>query len=214
MFPLGSVLTPQMLLPLHIFEPRYRRMVGDCLEFDRGFGVVLIERGSEVGGGEQRSDVGTLAAITEAVPLEDGRWAVVAVGTTRIRVVEWLDDDPYPRARVEAWPDGDPSGDLPAAVAAATGRLRRFLTLATELGASGLPLDLEFSPDPAEAADQLVAVSPVGALDRHTLLVAPEPVERLERLVAFLDDELGVLEARLAMGDGPDDPREHPGGAN
>ena len=49
MFPLGSVLFPELGLPLRVFEPRYRQMVVDCLDTDRSFGVVLIERGSEVG---------------------------------------------------------------------------------------------------------------------------------------------------------------------
>ena len=105
MFPLGSVLTPGMVLPLHVFEPRYRRLVGDCLEGDGEFGVVLIERGSEVGGGDVRSMVGTMAAIADSSALPDGRWAVVAVGTRRIAVEQWLDDDPYPRAVVRDWPD-------------------------------------------------------------------------------------------------------------
>jgi Lon protease-like protein len=94
MFPLGVVLFPGMALPLHIFEARYREMIQDCLRHGQEFGVVLIERGSEVGGGDQRSDVGTVAHITEAAQLPDGRWALLAVGTRRIRVQTWLPDDP------------------------------------------------------------------------------------------------------------------------
>ena len=60
MFPLGTVLLPSVLLPLHIFEERYRTLIRDVLDADREFGVVLIERGSEVGGGDTRSSVGTL----------------------------------------------------------------------------------------------------------------------------------------------------------
>ena len=59
MFPLGSVLLPGVVLPLHVFEPRYQQLVRDCLETDEHeFGVVLIDRGSEVGGGDSRTDVG------------------------------------------------------------------------------------------------------------------------------------------------------------
>src|SRR5215207_2079835 len=105
MFPLGSVLLPSVFLPLHLFEPRYRQLIRDCMAGSQEFGVVLIERGSEVGGGDVRADVGTVARVLEARELDDGRWAVGAVGTRRIRVVEWLDDDPYPRAEVEDWDD-------------------------------------------------------------------------------------------------------------
>ncbi|HEV7759443.1 MAG TPA: LON peptidase substrate-binding domain-containing protein, partial [Acidimicrobiales bacterium] len=98
MFPLGTVLVPGMLLPLHVFEPRYRQMLDDCLAGDRTFGVVLIERGSEVGGGDVRTGVGTLARILQAEQAADGRWALMAVGARRIRIDRWLPDDPYPRA--------------------------------------------------------------------------------------------------------------------
>ena len=86
MFPLGTVLLPHMLLPLHIFEPRYRALIHDVLDGDREFGVTLIERGHEVGGGDRRADVGTVAHVEEAEELDDGRWVVLAAGTRRIRV--------------------------------------------------------------------------------------------------------------------------------
>jgi uncharacterized protein len=105
MFPLGSVLLPGMLLPLHVFEPRYRALVDHVLQGDGRFGVVLIERGHEVGGGDQRSDVGTVAEVVRTEVLPDGRWALLVAGRERIRVDRWLDDDPYPRAEVHAWPD-------------------------------------------------------------------------------------------------------------
>ncbi len=110
MFPLGSVLLPGGLLPLHVFEPRYRQLVIDCLADagDPEFGVTMIERGSEVGGGDERTDVGVVARMVQVNALEDGRYAVVAVGTRRIRVNAWLPDDPYPLADVDDWPDDDP----------------------------------------------------------------------------------------------------------
>jgi len=80
MFPLGMVLFPGQILPLHVFEPRYRAMVQDCLAGDQHFGVVLIERGSEVGGQDVRTDVGTRARILESEELPDGRWVLATVG--------------------------------------------------------------------------------------------------------------------------------------
>ena len=100
MFPLGSVLFPGGVLPLHVFEPRYVDMINDVLDGDQQFGVVLIERGSEVGGGDVRFDVGTVARMARIGALDDDRLFVVAVGAGRIRVVRWLPDDPYPRAEV------------------------------------------------------------------------------------------------------------------
>ena len=85
MFPLGTVLLPGAVLPLHVFEPRYRTLVADCLAGEPEFGVVLIERGSEVGGGDVRRDVGTVARIVEVAELPDGRSALVTVGTDASR---------------------------------------------------------------------------------------------------------------------------------
>ena len=74
MFPLGSVLFPTMVLPLHIFEERYRALVADCLAGEQEFGVCLIERGFEVGGGDERTAVGTVAQIIDAKQFDDGRF--------------------------------------------------------------------------------------------------------------------------------------------
>jgi uncharacterized protein len=200
MFPLGSVLMPGQILPLHVFEPRYRRLVGDCLEGDREFGVVLIERGSEVGGGDVRSLVGTMATLADAQATADGRWAVVAVGVRRIRVETWLDDEPYPRAVVSDWPDATPSGDLNEAVARASQELRSLLGLAAEMGMPEVPLDLVFSADPIEAAGQLAAISPLGPADRQRLLSAPDAVTRLLLLSSLLAEEREVLESQLRLG--------------
>ena len=124
MFPLGTVLLPGMVLPLHVFEHRYRTLVSDCLAGEPEFGVVLIERGHEVGGGDVRRDVGTVARILGVSAVEDGRSALVTVGTRRIRVEQWLADEPYPRADVEEWPDVDDGGEAPA-VDALVASLRR-----------------------------------------------------------------------------------------
>ena len=100
MFPLGSVLLPGMPLPLHVFEARYVALLSAVLgDADREFGVVLIERGSEVGGGDARFRVGTVAKIV-TVEIGEGSIVLVARGTDRFEVVDWLEEDPFPRARV------------------------------------------------------------------------------------------------------------------
>ena len=102
-----------MVLPLHVFEPRYRKLMTELMAEEdparREFGVPLIERGSEVGGGDDRSSIGTVARVMEAEEFDDGRWGLVAVGVRRFRVVSWLPDDPYPLADVDDWPDEPPT---------------------------------------------------------------------------------------------------------
>lgn len=205
MFPLGGVLFPSVVLPLHVFEPRYRALVAHCLagtpERDGAldFGVALIERGSEVGGGDVRSSVGTTATIVEATELADGRWVLGIVGTARLRVLEWLDDDPFPVARVEDWPD-PPTGDVEPILADTLRRLRRVLALRAEAGEAGPPATVEVSDDPTLASYQLSALAPLGPLDQQRLLGADSVARRLADLARLLDEEAGALEQRLAMG--------------
>ncbi len=200
MFPLGTVLFPSAVLPLHVFEPRYRALVADCLAGDGELGVVLIERGSEVGGGDVRTDVGTVARIVEAAELEDGRWALVTVGTRRIRVSAWLDDDPYPRAEVEDWADPEPLPGHDDACERALHLLRRALALKAELGEQAAPATVELASDLVLAGYQAAALAPVGPLDQQRLLAAPTPDERASLLSELLADEVEVLGLRLAGG--------------
>ncbi len=209
MFPLGSVLLPSVVLPLHLFEPRYLALARDCLAGDREFGVVLIERGSEVGGGDVRGDIGTVAHIIEAAELPDGRYALAAVGARRIRVIRWLPDDPYPRAEVEDWPDPDPSEDAIGSLGVTIGRLRRMLALRAELGDHTVPATQELSDDPVLGSYQAVAISGLGPLDQRELLAAATVEARLDRLGALLSEEEQFLAQRLAMDEtltDPDDP--------
>ena len=204
MFPLGMVLLPTMVVPIHVFEPRYRQMTRDCLDGSREFGVVLIERGSEVGGGDIRTDAGTVATIIDAQEFPDGRWGLVAGGTRRIRVSRWREDDPYPRAEVQDWPDatnGDDDGEeIAAKLPPVAATWRRVLALQSELGAPGPPADFEISEDPSTAVWQLSALSPLGPLDRQQLLTAKNAILRLSLLAELLADAEEVIRARIEMG--------------
>lgn len=205
-FPLGTVLVPGAVLPLHVFEPRYRALMADL---DAGgpapaeFGVVLISRGSEVGGGDLRLTTGTLARVLEATELPDGRWVLAVVGTSRFRVQRWLPDDPYPRAEAceLAEPDdvaglGVPGGPLRRAEVA----VRRALRLAAEIEDSPAPFTFSLATDPAEAAWQLVAALPVGAHDRQRLLEEDRTAERLALTARMAEDLAEMLALRLARG--------------
>ena len=108
-------------------------MIIDCLAEDGEpeFGQTLITHGREAGGGDERAMVGTVAQVLQIDALDEGRYALVAVGTRRIRVNAWLPDDPYPIADVDDWPDEDPDPvGLDEAVAAAHERVRATLALA------------------------------------------------------------------------------------
>jgi len=191
MFPLSTVLLPGELLPLHVFEPRYRVMMAHCLERrPHVFGVVLISRGSEVGGGDTRTDVGTLARIETLSRSEDGRYGLLARGVRRLRVLEWMPDDPFPRARVEGLGDG---GDVAArTMERARAAVVRVEALLSEMGRS--PAPTMGDPVGAAAVDEdvdphgvwaLCRRLPLGPADRQRLLAAEEAGARLEMLTVM-----------------------------
>ena len=200
MFPLGAVLFPHMVLPLHVFEPRYRALARDCLRHGQEFGVVLIERGAEVGGGDTRFAVATVARITGAAEFPDGRWALVCVGTRRVRVVAWLPDDPYPLALVEPLPDPPMGEEALEALSAADQAVRRALVLAAELAEPAAPASVEVDGDPSVAAYQLAAVAPLGPVDQQRLLEEDDPAARLRLLASLATDAAAVLAYRLSAG--------------
>jgi Lon protease-like protein len=202
MFPLGLVLLPGTVLPLHVFEPRYRALVQECLGREPAeFGVALIERGTEVGGGDERSLVATMARMVQVAALPDGRYALVTVGTERIRITAWLEDDPYPRALVEPWPDTDAvlrsTDRLELHVAATSARVRRCTALALELGDQVADPASDLAEDPILATYQLAHLAPLGPWDRQRLLSVPGAVERLDVLDEILDDVEALLKFRL-----------------
>ena len=206
MFPLGSVLFPGMPLTLHVFEPRYRALVAACVAgAERGespeFGVVLIERGTEVGGGDQRFAVGTVAQLTQVAELPDGRYATMAVGTRRLAVQAWLGEDPYPRAEVEDVGEAhfDPGLDGPL-LQRAEEQVRRCLVLKHQLEEPAFPADVELDADPAAASWQLAAIAPVGELDQLALLGSPSCTELLCQLHGLALEEAAVLAFRLGSG--------------
>jgi Lon protease-like protein len=199
MFPLSTVLFPQAELPLHIFEPRYRELVDHCLADEVGFGVVLIARGSEVGGGDQRFAVGTVARIARASRFDDGRWALLVVGTDRISVARWLPDAPYPLAEVDERPEAPGPGDE-AGFARATAAVLRARTLLSELGVPA-PVVADLGAGAGAEDDgrlwRLCRMAPLTVLDGQHLLETDAPGDRLTLLAELCegraDDLAGLL---------------------
>lgn len=201
MFPLGSALLPGCPLPLQIFEPRYLTMLQDVADGDGRFGVVLIERGFEVGGGDQRFSIGTVATIEQVRPTADGRVRLLARGEDRFEVVQWLSDDPYPRAEVRLLPALEWSSELVSRLAETERTVRRALVVMSEHRADLWPSDVELSDDPVTRSWQLAGISPLGALDQLTLLRSSSVDELLEHTVRLTTEALDLLPMQF-----PDDP--------
>lgn len=157
------------------------------------FGIVLIERGSEVGGGEQRFPVGTIARIAQ-VQASDGFIGLVAQGTVRVQVEEWLEDDPYPRARVTELPELEWHDALGPLFDEAESTVRRALAQASEFVEQQWGADVELSADPVEAMWQLAGIAPLGPLDQVRLLRSKDAETLLRQLIELANDAIAVLE--------------------
>ena len=195
MFPLGTTLVPGQSVPLRVFEPRYVELVEACVVGDGRFGIILIERGSEVGGGETRFDVGTVAQMMDLQTLPDGEWAFRAVGLERLRVRHWLPDDPFPRADVEILADSAVAVD-PQLQGRVEQALARLFGTARRLGYD-VPEAVALDPDPVLAAWGALARVGIGPLDVQRVLECDDPVVRIEAVVRALDETTELLELRL-----------------
>ncbi|MBB4852676.1 Lon protease-like protein [Mycobacteroides chelonae] len=198
MFPLQSVLLPGEPLPLRIFEPRYVALVRDVMAADRTFGVVLIARGREVGGGDVRHDVGTAARVLDCEPLGADRFAARCEGAHRIRITTWLDDNPYPRAEVEPWPDEPDDRVLPlSALNEVQARIENLLRRVATAQQVRLPRRWSIATGlPSGAEKRLYTLAsrvPMGQADRYAVLAAPT----LETRVNALNEALDTVEAML-----------------
>lgn len=207
MFPLQSALLPGEDLPLQVFEPRYTALVRDCLrDNDPRFGVVLISQGREVGGGDVRCDVGTVAKITECVDIAgSGRFMLRCRTAERIKVCEWLPDDPYPRAVVQVWLDegGDPvsAGQIEELEDRIIGLFERIakardLQLPDREDILGADVDRIF--DAGERLYALASRIPIGPADRYSVLAAPTAADRLTALNEAVDSVAAVIEFQLS----------------
>ncbi len=193
MFPLSTVLLPAMPLSLRIFEERYLKLLGDLmLDANPEFGVVLIERGPEIGGGEKRLGIGTLASVTDIGTL-DQFYGLESHGTQRFRVNAWLPDDPYPMADIDFIPDLVWNESLTPARVHLETKVRNLLAFASEFGDLQYGPETEISDDPMDACWQLAGMLPVGALDQMDLLQsqsAEELISRTYDLAISLDEAL------------------------
>ena len=190
-------------MPLNIFEPRYSRLVQDCIATaDPVFGVVLISQGLEVGGGDARSDVGALARISQYADLGMGQYQLVAPVGERIRVLEWLPDDPYPRAVVQAWPDEPGPLVTPERIGEVVdgilGLFRRIIEArGGRLRSDALAVDADTADDPSRHIYALAARVPMGQADRYAVLAAPTLSERVDALTDAIETVTALVEFQL-----------------
>jgi len=195
MFPLGSVLMPAMPLPLRIFEPRYLKLLGDLMGSENPeFGVVLIERGDEVGGGEKRMALGTIASVINIGTTEEF-YGLESFGTKRFRVTSWLADDPYPLAVIELIPDLIWDDNLLDSKNQLETKVRQLLAFASEFTNLQFGAMIALSDDPMQACWQLAGILPIGELDQMDLLSSESTAELISRTFEVVSNADQTLRA-------------------
>ena len=197
MFPLEHPVLPGQLIPLQLFEPRYLALAEPLRgELEADFGIVGIERGREVGGDDVRADAGVVVRVLEMGDLPDGRVSLLAVGTRRIRVNEWLGDAPYPRAMVTDWPDDVVEEGLEIAAANLASAVHALVDAARR-NQPGLEVEVPaIDPDHLDTSIwRLITFSGLGPLDTAALLRTPDPIIRSARACAIIDERRELLDA-------------------
>jgi uncharacterized protein len=198
LFPLSTVHYPGVVLPLHIFEPRYRRLVTDLQAEPPGstrqFGIAAVKSGRESGADslEQIHEVGCLAELTRVVEHEDGRYSIVVTGTQRFKILAIDSEGPYLRASVDLLEEpgaGEAQGLKTASTALFLGYQRALGALrGVKLGPT------PELPDEPTVLSYLIAASMVLDLsDKQSLLAAPDTASRLRREQVLLQRETFLI---------------------
>ena len=195
LFPLHVVLFPDMPLPLHIFEPRYREMVMRCREENSPFGVILIRDGDEAGAEAVPHLVGTTARITQYEEMPDGRMDILVFGETRFRVTRASHDKPYLSAQVE--PLEEETGDLSVVqpvVENVSGLFKKYLRSLFAMTGRSLSA-LQLPQEPAYLSYAIASVLQVPLLEKQGLLEIIGTERRLEYEADLLRAEIEAQDA-------------------
>jgi Lon protease-like protein len=201
-FPLKTVLFPNQVLPLHIFEDRYKQMLEDCLKGEQLLGIVLIFSGEENSEAAVPHPIGTVGRIDEWEHTDKDRYQIKIFGLQRFRIIEFLDSDkPYLTAAVDYWPE-EPSDTL--RTAGLTSDLRKlysdYLSLIVLLSEVALPAaKFRLSMNPTEASYHIAANLEVDLNEKQRLLEEPSALDRLEHEHLLVKRERGFLQRLVGL---------------
>ena len=202
LFPLNVVLFPHMPLPLHIFEPRYRQMIAECLEEGHSFGVVAIREGAETGPATPH-DVGTLAKIIRIERLEDGRMNLLVSGASRFEIVKTDTDRPYLRGEIRIIPEAGDDLEATARLTEETAlAFRRYSNLVRALVGQE-PQEPEPPMEPELLSYLIGAALNLQVGEKQTLLAQRRTDERLALELRILRKEIALLNEMVTHASSP-----------
>ncbi|MDX2464692.1 MAG: LON peptidase substrate-binding domain-containing protein [Porticoccus sp.] len=184
LFPLHAVLFPGGTLPLRIFEPRYLDMVSDCMKTEKGFGVCLIREGSETGKAADTYEIGTLSEISYFNKQPDGLLGITALGQQRFRIIsQEVQPNQLTLAEVTLL-ENEQSSPLPKQFSGAADTLRKLLE---QLGYPFIKMEQKYD-DTSWVSSRLAELLPIRLEQKQYFLQLDDPMQRLERLVALMDE--------------------------
>jgi Lon protease-like protein len=203
LFPLNVVLFPGTVLPLHIFEPRYRQMISDCQQEEKPFGVVLVAPGSKFMQ-EVPHSIGTVAEIHDLDLLPDGRYTLVGTGTTRFRIISQHREKAYLSGIVEPFIDNvEPQLELIRVMKQASRLFNNYLNMLLEAAnESGIEASLPESPE--ELSHFIAYFLDIQNEVKQQMLELTSTRQRLQEEIAILQREIPFLRQILSKGP-PDD---------
>ena len=208
LFPLETVLFPGMVLPLRIFEPRYRKLIAARAERDPVFGIVRTRSGREVGDQPEIYNIGTAAATVQAIRYEDGRVDLAVRGGERFRVIGGHWDEGYLTAEV-AWLPGiaaaEPSAEADHLARRVRAAFAAYLDILEQTTGQRIAAP-EIAGAPVDVAYAVCAMMPFGAAASQRLLEAEPVLPLLRLLVSMLRRERDLLLATGVGGAAPDHP--------
>ena len=199
LFPLGIVLFPKQYLPLHIFEERYKLMIGECLRDQSNFGVVLIRAGREAGGPAVPFETGTTARIMDMEPVEGGRMNIKTIGERPFHITRITQQRPYMRAEVELidYTPGIAEGLAPVIQSVRTGFESHLDILSALSNRDRVRINLDLDP---ESLSLLVAsVLAIDMQEKQGLLEITSASERLAKEAGLLARENRALQTFLYL---------------
>ena len=200
MFPLGMVVFPFQTVGLCVFESRYHELLAD-IETEHRFGTCLISKGSDVGGQDERTSVGTVVEIIASQDLADGKTLLMVEGRECVQVSRWLNDAPYPQALVadRCCDDVEVDGALLASTTSAVKALR---ALQSEVYADQcLQKNVGLDDDPWIRSWQLCSLTPMSTLDQFKVLSLSNPNDRLRLVAEICCERYGDYQRMLMLGD-------------
>jgi Lon protease-like protein len=196
---LNTVLFPGQLLPLHIFEERYKLMIKQCLQVEGTFGVVLIREGNEVGGMATPFEVGTVARIRKVDQTEEGKMAILCLGEARFKITALNEEQPYLSASFEIWPWRPlQTGEVEPRASQLKQLLTRYLKLLAAATRNAVNLD-DLPVDPLLLADLAAIALQVPNREKQQMLAEPSLLEFIDTCTALLKRENQALQTLSAI---------------